>query len=154
MITLHHAIVVLALLLSSLAVQAQGFYYHSTMPDGRVVIGDEPAPGAKAVKKVPLVKGNVSAPLSTPAPPGAVPSEQALDGSETAIRQAQAHLEAAKTALEAGREPLPGERSGTASGASRLNDAYSTRIKALEDEVSAAQKRLDDAYSRRNAERR
>ena len=30
------------------------------MPDGRIIIGDGPAPGAKEVKKVPLTTGNSS----------------------------------------------------------------------------------------------
>jgi len=154
MLTFRNAIFVFALLLLSFTAHAQGFYYHSIMPDGRSVIGDQPAPGAKQVRKVPLTRGNASAPLSTPPPPHAAPPEQASENPETAIRQAQEQLEAAKTALESGREPLPGERSGTAGGASRLNDAYAARIKLLENEVTTAQKRLDDAYARRNAGRR
>jgi len=78
---------------------------------------------------------------------------QALESAEAEIRDAQQQLQAAKTALEAGREPKPGERIGTAGGASRLADAYARRLKALEDAVTTAQKRLDDAYSRRNAAR-
>src|SRR5688572_17262373 len=153
MITIRNSILMLALTVTALAVHAQGFYYQSIMPDGRIVAGDEPAPGAKEVKKIPLAKGNVSAPLSTPAQPGAAPQQQALDGANATIRQAQEQLQAAKTALEAAREPLPGERIGTAGGASRLTDAYFQRLKKLEDTVAAAQRRLDEAHSVRNSVR-
>ena len=145
---IRNTILMLALTLPAL-VHAQGFYYQSVMPDGRVVVGDEPAPGAKEVRKIPLVKGNVSAPLSSPPPPGAARQQQALDGADAKIRQAQDQLQSAKAALESSREPLPGERIGTAGGASRLTDAYHQRIKKLEDAVTAAQKGLDDAYSAR-----
>jgi len=51
---------------------------------------------------------------------------------------------------EAGVEPLPGERSGNVRGGSRLAPSYFERQQALDGEVSAAQRRLEDAYARRN----
>lgn len=150
---IRNAALVILLTLFASAVHAQGFYYQSIMPDGRIVVGDEPAPGAKEVKKIPLAKGNVSAPLSTPAQPGAAPQQQALDSADVTIRQAQEQLQAARAALEAAREPLPGERIGTAGGASRLTEAYFQRLQKLEGAVTAAQRRLDDAQSVRNSVR-
>lgn len=153
------AILLLALALPA-AAQAEEFYYQSIMPDGRVVIGDKPVPGAKNVKKIPLRAGNVSEPLAPPAPQaGPAPAQQqpqqqrVLDPFE-AVKKAQQDLDAAKAALEAAREPLPGERLGTVTkGKSRLSDTYYERIKRYEDAVGAAQKRLDDALDRRNAAR-
>ncbi len=136
-------------------VHAQPFYYQSVMPDGRVIIGDKPAPGAKSVKQVPLRAGNISAPLSSPAPQGAAPGagEQRGPDADANVRNAQQELDSAKAALEAGREPLPGERTGTAGGGSRLLDAHFQRVKALEDAVTSAQQRLDDAVTQRKAAR-
>ncbi len=137
------------------AAYAQPFYYESMMPDGRRVIGDKPAPGAKSVKQIPLRAGNISAPLSTPAQapaPGSA-ADQAAGGADAEVRSAQQELDAAKASLEAGKEPLPGERIGTAGGASRLNDAYFQRQKALEETVASAQKRLDHVIAQRKAAR-
>ena len=133
----------------------QGFYYQSIMPDGRKVIGDKPAPGAKEVHKMPLTNGNTSAPLSIPAQPGdgAASNQQTLDAATAEVTAAQRNLAAAKAALESGQEPQGGERTGTAKGGSQLTGAYAKRIKSLEDGVAAAQKQLDDALSRRNAAR-
>ena len=153
---MRKAILTLMLVLPALATYGQNFYYQSIMPDGRIIVGDKPAPGAKEVRKIPLRQGNISAPLSSPGQPdaaGTSAQQQALDNAEADIREAQLSLQSAKSALEAGREPLPGERIGIAGGGSRLTDAYSHRIKSLEDAVAAAQKRLDDANSRRNSAR-
>ena len=89
-------------------------------------------------------------PEAQKAPPG---ERKGRDTADAATRQAQKQLQGAKAALEAGREPLPGERIGTAGGGSRLTDSYFKRIKTLEDRVDAAQKRLDDANSRRKSVR-
>lgn len=155
---MQKAILLLALALPG-AAQAEDFYYQSTMPDGRLVIGDKPAPGAKDVKKIPLRAGNVAAPLASPAQKAEQAAaqqqqQQALDSADNAVKQAQQELDAAKAALEAAREPQPGERLGTVTkGKSRLSDAYFERIKKFEDAVAAAQNRLDDALARRNAAR-
>jgi hypothetical protein len=66
---------------------------------------------------------------------------------------AHAQLERALAARERGAEPLPGERSGTAGGQSRLGDAYWERQKRLDAEVERARKRLDEAIARWNAVR-
>lgn len=152
---MRKSLLILTVALLASTAYAQTFYYQSVMPDGRVVIGDKPAPGAKTVKQIPLRAGNISEPLSTPAAPGTTPatgSAQGLDV-DAEVRSAQQELDAAKAALEAGREPQPAERIGTAKGASRLNDAYFQRVRALEDAVANAQKRLDEALSQRKAVR-
>ena len=131
---------------------AQGVY-RSVMPDGRVIYGDKPAPGAKESRQVDVSSPNIA----TPVPAGEVSSptsqRQALDAADDQVKSARQELDSARAALEAGREPQPGERIGIAGGGSRLNEAYQQRIKGLEDAVAAAQKRLDDAQTARNAVR-
>ena len=55
-------------------------------------------------------------------------------------RDAQQALKAAEQARDAGKEPLPGERTGTAGGGSRLNDAYYERQRKLEQDVEKARR--------------
>jgi hypothetical protein len=60
-------------------------------------------------------------------------------------QDARLALKNAEAALAAGKEPLPGERTGTVGGGSRLNEAYFARQKSLEDAVAAARKRVEEA---------
>ena len=145
---------IIALTLAACAAHAQGFYYHSTMPDGRVIIGDKPAPGAKTVRQVPLRSGNIAVPVQPPAAAAAPPGAEGQPGAESPdvdVRNAQRELDAAKAALEGGREPQPGERIGTAGGSSRLTEAYFQRQKGLEEAVATAQKRLEEASQRKSS---
>jgi hypothetical protein len=127
--------------------------FKSTMPDGRVVYGEKPAPGAKRVDKIepPPAKTGMTAitpeektrAQQPPQPQGAAASQaQALD-------DARKQLEQAEAARESGKEPLPGERLGLKGGGSRLTEAYDERQKALELAVAAARKRLDQLQSGR-----
>ena len=127
--------------------QAQTIY-RSVMPDGKIVFGDKPAPGAKESKPMALKPPNTATPGPTS---GGAPSarQQALDGAAGDVNASQQNLERARAALEAGREPAADERIGTKSGM-RTTEAYDQRIKALEQEVNSAQKQLDDAQGRRN----
>lgn len=139
------------LALAAASAHAQGIF-RSVMPDGRVVYGDKPAPGAKESKPVVLQKPNIA--LPTP-PSASEPSPQQKDfnAADADVKHAQVELDRARSALAAGAEPQEGERTGTKGGASRLTDAYSQRTKSLESAVAAAQARLDDARARRNAAR-
>jgi hypothetical protein len=56
-------------------------------------------------------------------------------------------LKNAEAARAAGKEPLPGERVGTAGGASRLSEAYFDRQRKLEADVEKARRELDKARS-------
>jgi hypothetical protein len=138
----------LTLALMATAVQAQAVF-RSVMPDGKVVYGDKPAPGAKESKQVNLAPLNIStpAPGSTPAPPDTL--APAGNNNSADVATAQQNLEAARRALEAGRELREGDRIGIASkgGAtnSRLSDSYLNRVKQLEDAVAAAQSQLEEA---------
>jgi hypothetical protein len=64
---------------------------------------------------------------------------------EERIREAEAQLEAARDELANGKEPLPGERIGTAGGNSRLTEAYFERQESNQRAVTQAQEELDAA---------
>jgi hypothetical protein len=126
--------------------------YRSKMPDGRVVYGDKPAPGAVESKEVDVSQQNIVAPVRA-APAPAARNKNAggpKPSGEDRVAKAQQALDAAKAALEAGRELKEGDRIGVATkGASRFSDAYLERVKQLEDAVTAAEKALDDARAAR-----
>lgn len=154
---MRHAIFLIALALAATAVQAQ-VVYRSEMPDGSVIYGDAPAPGAKEAKKITLPPSNVVAPTPQAAPAAApaaasAPQKRDLDSLDAEVKNAEQALQAAKAALEAGSEAQEGERLGTKSGFSRFGEAYFERIKSLEAAVAAAQNKLEAAYAKRNAAR-
>lgn len=149
--------------------------YKQVRPDGSIIYSDRPVPGAKVLEttdtppppppppaqkagartaggpgKAPEVR---QAGEGKPAASKAAKSENALDKADAEVRAAQEALEAAKHAREAGEEPLPGERLGTATGGSRLSDAYEERQRQLEKAVTDAEARLQRAYDARNAAR-
>ena len=140
-----------ALLFGACAASAQQPVYKSTMPDGKIIYGEKPVPGAAKVDTIepPPAKTGVST--------GLTPEEKARAAALTKQRQQAATAEAAKedrlkqarnavtqaeTALAKGKEPLPGERIGLAGGGSRLTEAYFARQKALEEAVAKARKNL------------
>jgi hypothetical protein len=124
--------------------------YKSVMPDGRVIYGEQPQPGAREVTKATVDVGDTGV---SPVAPGDVQRvrararerTRALDDSLTALRIAEADLRAAEMEREAGIEPLPGERLGIVGPGSRLTDAYWERQQMLEERVARARERLDEA---------
>jgi len=121
--------------------------YKSTMPDGRIVYGDKPAPGAAKVEESKLDTSSKGLGGTTARETEAL---KELENSRGKREAAGARLQAAEEALRqaeaaraAGKEPLPGERVGTAGGASRLNDAYYARQNKLNEAVQNAQRNLD-----------
>jgi hypothetical protein len=145
------AILLISFALAAATAQAQGMF-RSTMPDGRIIYGDKPAPGAKESKEV-ILQPNIAEPPKLTAPAPSAPQKD-FDKADADVKKAQEDLDRARAARAAGVEPQEGERTGIAkSGASRLNDEYDKRIKSLDDAVAAAQARLDDALARRNAAR-
>jgi hypothetical protein len=122
--------------------------YKSTMPDGRVVYGDKPAPGAvKVEEQVPKSKQQKGV-----VPPTAGEREllkkmeaerQQREAAQDRLRRAEIALHDAEVALAMGREPQPNERIGTAGGKSRLSDAYWERVKKLEENVEQARRNLE-----------
>ena len=144
---MRHIVFLLALALANPALAAEGVY-RSVMPDGKIVYGSKPEPGAKESAPVNLPPPNISAPTPRAAPPP--PPPKGSPGSDNiSIGNAQQALDDARKALESGREPQEGERTGIAKkggGANtQLNEAYHRRIKALENAVAAAQAKLDAA---------
>jgi hypothetical protein len=125
-------------------------------PDNRVIYSDQPVPGAREV-------GEVEPP--TPVSPEARDAAKAtaardaqdatkLDartqasGKQAArIKDLEANLALARKKLADGQEPLPGERTGTAGGASQLNERYWARQAKLKNAVAEAQELLDNARS-------
>jgi hypothetical protein len=78
---------------------------------------------------------------------------QRLRDADAELRAANAALAQADAQLALGKEPLPGERTGTVGGMSRLNDAYWARQAANEEAVKQAKARRDAALAARNAAR-
>jgi hypothetical protein len=122
--------------------------YKSVMPDGSVVYGDKPAPGAAKVEEPKIDTSTKGIGGSTPREAEALQNLEKSRGKREAaaanLQAAEAALRQAEAALAAGKEPLPGERIGTAGGASRLNDAYYARQKKLTETVQNAQRKVDE----------
>jgi hypothetical protein len=127
--------------------------YKSTMPDGRVIYGNEPAPGAKKVESMTPRTDDTGVRSSTPAQDQALQRRMSERDQRNAQQSELAELEkavkAAEAAQAAGREPIEGERVGTAGGYSRLTDAYWERQQQLEQAVQEARKRLEQARAGR-----
>ena len=147
------------LILLALAPAAFGqTIYRSTMPDGRTVIGDRPAHGAKKVEEVYVPPSPPAAAKPAPAAREAVATKpaartpaSALDAAIADLRKAEDALRAAEAAHAAAVEPQDGDRQGVAGGGSRLNEAYFNRQKAAADSVEQARKRVDTARTKVNS---
>lgn len=121
-------------------------------PDGKTVYSDRPIPGARLVDQIappPPVDPNAAAAAQARARENAeranASSAKRAESANSAQKQedAGAALRRAKEQLEKGKEPLPGERIGTAGGGSRLTDAYWARQRANEQAVKNAEARLN-----------
>ena len=121
--------------------------YKSVMPDGSVVYGDKPAPGAAKVEEPKIDTSTKGIGATTPREAEALKELEKSRGKREAaganLQAAEEALRQAQAARAAGKEPLPSERIGTAGGASRLNDAYEARQKKLNDAVQNAQRNVD-----------
>jgi hypothetical protein len=118
--------------------------YKSVLPDGRVVYGDKPDPSATKVEetKPDISKRGIggSTPRETEALKAMEESRTRRETADEKGRSAQDALRAAEQARAAGKEPLAGERTGTAGGGSRLNDAYYDRQRKLDEDVEKARR--------------
>jgi hypothetical protein len=118
------------------------------MPDGRVIYGAEPAPGATRVETLKPPAGNTGVQPVAPKDESALQQRELQReqqaGRQDEIQRAEQALRDAEAAQAAGKEPLPGERQGTAGGASRLTDEYWKRQQELEASVTKARKRLEE----------
>jgi hypothetical protein len=123
--------------------------YKSTMPDGSIVYGDKPAPDA--------VKVDETRPdISKRGIGGTTPREKEVlremeksraqrEADQGKVQAAEQALRNAEAARAAGKEPLEGERIGTAGGASRLSEAYDERQRRLDEAVVKARSELEAA---------
>ena len=123
--------------------------YKSTMPDGKVIYGDKPAPGAV---KVEASKPDTSTKGIVPPSAGEKATLQNLEADRKRreavvdrVPAAQKALAAAEAARAAGKEPLESERQGTKGGGSRLTEGYFERQKSLDAAVEKAQFDLENA---------
>jgi hypothetical protein len=171
---MHRVAIALCLVVAPLT--AIGAIYKVEMPDGTILFTDAPPPGAKILEEretkstparpAPPPRSTGVATGSTDAPPVRVlpsPGRETvttrverriprnLDEAQAEIADAERDLTVLRRKLEVGREPLPGERLGTAKGGSRLAPAYEARIASLEREVALAEDRLRRAYDVRNS---
>lgn len=131
-------------------------------PDGRVVYSDQPVPGARLANEVapppppgsppPVGESPGRRPAKSSEIPGAA-RPRSLAEADAEVRAATQALEQARARQQAGVEPLPGERTGTASGGSRLNEAYQARQAGNQQAVADAEARLQRAIAARNAVR-
>ena len=125
--------------------------YKSTMPDGRVLYSDKPAPGAAKVEPIQpdTSKGGLGG-TTTRQPETLQDMEKARmqrEAGQDKVQKATQALKNAEAARDIGKEPREGERIGTAGGASRLTDSYLERQRGLEEAVERARRKLDEARS-------
>jgi len=139
-------LIVIALLPLSAAAQT---FYKSTMPDGRVIYGDKPAPDAVKVEETrpDISKGGIGGFTQREAEALKEMEKARLkrEGGEDKMRAAEQALRNAEAARAAGKEPLPDERIGTAGGASRLTETYFDRQRKLNEAVDKARRELEQA---------
>jgi hypothetical protein len=131
-----------------------GQVFKSTMPDGKVIYGPEPAAGAKKVEKITPKTQDSGVRISTPEQKRDLDQREAQQQAQTTRRDAELEelkraLQNAEAAREAGREPHDGDFIGTARAGTRLNDEYWERQKTLEAAVQDARKRLEAAQQAR-----
>jgi hypothetical protein len=136
-------LIVTALIVQPAAAQT---VYKSTMPDGSVVFGDQPQPGATKVDSSTPDTSDTGVQILQPGAESALRKMEAArqegESSTDRRRQAEEALRKAEEALANGKDPLPDERVGTAGGGSRLNDNYWRRQKTLQKNVTDARERL------------
>ncbi|HET9022999.1 MAG TPA: DUF4124 domain-containing protein [Burkholderiaceae bacterium] len=160
---------IVAICLAIAPLVATATIYKVRMPDGTILFTDSPPSGGKILEErestpAPRQSGKTSPspgvtaprPSDRSSPQSTAPSAtgggpQNIDTAMAEINDAERELAVARRKLEAGREPLPGERLGTAKGGSRLSPEYEGRIALLEREVAAAEARVKRAYDARNA---
>lgn len=127
--------------------------YKSTMPDGRIVYGDKPAPGAEKVEETrpDIKKGGIggTTPREVEALKELEKARLQREGGEDKVRSAEQALKNAEAARAAGKEPLASERLGTVGGGSRITDSYYERQKKLDADVEKTRRDLDQLRSDR-----
>lgn len=145
-------------LLAALVLLAQPAYaqylYKSTMPDGKVIYGDAPIKGAVQVEKTRPDTSKKGITASTPNEAAALKkleNERGTGGDPGSdrIRTLEESIRKLEATREAGKEPLEGERIGTAGGGSRFTEGYWERQKKMDADIDALRKELDKARAGR-----
>ncbi|MBI3373537.1 MAG: DUF4124 domain-containing protein [Betaproteobacteria bacterium] len=155
----RHTGLILVLLAFAPAAFGQTIIYRSTMPDGRTVLSDRPTPGAKKVEEfyTPKSPPPPPAPVAPPAAaaktdPTAKPAAESrsakLDAAIKELREAEEELRQLEAERAEGQAPKEGDRQGTSSGKSRLNENYFNRQKELDQNVDEAEQRIDELRAR------
>lgn len=125
--------------------------YKSTLPDGRIIYGEKPVTGAANVEAIQpdTSKGGLGGPRTSEQErlKDMEKARPQRDAGDARLQAALQKLKDAEAARDTGKDPLPGERIGTAGGASRLTDAYHERQRGLEEAVAKARRELDTARS-------
>jgi len=124
--------------------------YKSVMPDGRVMYGQQPQPGARTVEKSTVNVGDTGI---NPVSKAEIESinrraqerSRVLDETLKSVQTAETDLRVAEVDREAGIEPLPGERLGIVGRGTRLSEAYWRRQQILEERVDTARQLLKNA---------
>ena len=135
---------------------AQDIIYRGTDANGTVVYSNS-SKGLKAAKKIiidePVISGSNYGSLSVdplPLPPSLPPSSSGSPKTESnssgttpaSAYEAEQQYKAAQFAAESGKEPLAGERLGTAGGSTRLAPSYFERQDKLARAVTASREAL------------
>lgn len=123
----------LALALASGAALAQ-FLYKSTMPDGKVLYGDAPVPGAVKVEKTKPDTSKKGVTAVTPKEAEALRKKAESGGSAGPDQARVADLETALRKMEAAREKAKDPPEG-----------YQERMKMYDQGIAALRKELDRA---------
>lgn len=150
------------------AAPAASTIYRQVTPDGATVYSDQPLKGAKVERALSVpapIKGNswtsdnamgTAKAESQPtvirrgSDNGDSGPQRTREDAQTDVTRAEMLLEDAKRRLADGAVPEPGERTGTVSGKSRLNQNYMARQDALERDVERARLNLERAKNERN----
>ena len=127
-----------------------GVLYKSTMPDGKVIYGDGPMPGAVKVEKTRPDTSKKGITAATPKEKEALKkmeTERAAGGAGAGqtVQDVEGTLRRLEAAREQAKEPLAGERIGTVGGGSRFTDAYWERQKRLDQTIEAMRRDLEKA---------
>ena len=145
----HASILSIALLVALVPSVSAQTLYKSTMPDGRIVYGDKPAPGAvKSEEQKPDTSKQGIVPPSAKEKAiaqGLEKDRRKRDARADRIAAAEKALRDAEAARDAGKEPTAGDRIGTVKGNQRLTDEYWARQKRLEAAVEQARAALEKA---------
>lgn len=142
------SLLAICMLVSSAANGAQ-VLYKSTMPDGKVVYGDKPVPGAVKVEEQKPDTSKAGIQTTQPSDKGTLKRMEQdrlkRERADDQLGAAEKALRDAEEALAKGEEPLPGERTGTAGKGSQLNELYWKRQEKLKKDVERARANLERA---------